>query len=79
MIKAIDKMINQGLTSFNKELDKHRHRQRDLKIIHPELDIYKQLKEEYLLDKKDSTITIDIESEEIIQNEENVLDEDIEI
>jgi len=79
MIKTIDKMINQGLTSFNKELDKHRHRQRDLKFSHPELDIYNEIKKQALIEKLEDykTIDISIENDEVTEGDCFVLDEDI--
>jgi hypothetical protein len=80
MIKTIDKMIDESLISFNKELDKYRNRNRDFKIYHPEINAYNDFKELPLIElsKNLDIITVsNYKNDEYAKCDELVLDEDI--
>lgn len=45
MVNTVDEMIDKDVTDPIKELDKHRHRNRDIKLEHPELYAYNEVRD----------------------------------
>ena len=77
MIIVLDELIRNGYISINNELDKNKHRQRDLIINHPDSFVYQYLKENIVTIKNDVIIPDENFIIENLQEEETVEDDEL--